>query len=123
MHGTSGMAETTGPGAGCTLVGSAGGMSTGGTSPPGISPPSIPLRISLISPRIKKMFNGKILSQRQTLQPLRMVSTAMAAARRRVCQLTEKLDAEERKEERCDFEGDQPPPSLTVEQFLPNTGI
>lgn len=68
MHGTSGMAETTGPGAGCTLVGSAGGMSTGGTSPPGISPPSIPLRISLISPRIKKLFNGKILSQRQTLQ-------------------------------------------------------
>ena len=49
---------------------------------------------------------------------------AMQAARDRVSKLQSKLDAEERKEERDEFEDDPAlaQPSLKVEEFLPDNG-
>merc|ERR1712166_1666080 len=48
---------------------------------------------------------------------------AMRAARARVAEITRKLDAEERKEEREFYETEDPPPSTSVEPFLPNENL
>merc|ERR1712195_240004 len=51
---------------------------------------------------------------------LPLSTMAMRAARARVAEITRKLDAEERKEEREFYETEDPPPSTSVEAFLPN---
>merc|ERR1719473_631561 len=47
-------------------------------------------------------------------------SAAMRAARQRVCEVGAKLDCEERREPRADYETDPAVPSCAVEPFLPN---